>query len=337
MPELQRLIDRSPQLDRQRLLAELQPAAQFAVASFANYLPNPEYPAQAQARSNLELFAESLSEPQDRRRWGWGRRTKAARPVGRYLDGGFGVGKTHLLAALWHEAPAPKAFGTFMEFTQLIGALGFSSAVQEMSSYRLLCIDEFELDDPGDTVLMSTLMNRLVAAGVQLAATSNTLPQALGEGRFAATDFTREIQGLARHFSILRLDGPDYRQRGLPPAYPPFPPQVVGDLAQDQGGTLDEFPELLQHLTTVHPSRYRALVDGVPLVGLVNGHPIADQHVGLRMVALIDRLYDAGIPLALSGCSGAELFASNIVASGYQKKYQRAQSRLRVLCAQVRT
>jgi cell division protein ZapE len=327
VPELQRLIDRSPLLDRQRLLVELQPAAQFAAASFANYLPSPEYPAQAQARLNLQLFAESLTEPRERR-WRWGRRTTEARPVGRYLDGGFGVGKTHLLAALWHEAPRPKAFGTFMEFTQLIGALGFSSAVQELSSYRLLCIDEFELDDPGDTVLMSTLMNRLVAAGVQLAATSNTLPQALGAGRFAATDFTREIQGLARHFSILRLDGPDYRHRGLPPAYPPFPPQVVRDLAQDHGGTLDEFSELLQHLIKVHPSRYRALVEAVPLVGLVHAHPIADQH---------DRLYDAGIPLALSGCSSAELFAPNIVASGYQKKYQRAQSRLRVLCAQVRT
>ena len=65
------------------------------------------------------------------------------------------------------------------------------------ADYRLLCIDEFELDDPGDTVLVSTLLSRLVASGVRVAATSNTLPDALGEGRFAADDFLREIQALA--------------------------------------------------------------------------------------------------------------------------------------------
>jgi len=27
---------------------------------------------------------------------------------GVYLDGGFGVGKTHLLASLWHAVPSPR-------------------------------------------------------------------------------------------------------------------------------------------------------------------------------------------------------------------------------------
>ena len=38
----------------------------------------------------------------------------AAKTPGLYLDGGFGVGTTHLLAALWHRSPGPKYFGTFM-------------------------------------------------------------------------------------------------------------------------------------------------------------------------------------------------------------------------------
>ena len=37
--------------------------------------------------------------------------------MGAYLDGGFGVGKTHLLASLWHAVPGPKSFGTFVEYT----------------------------------------------------------------------------------------------------------------------------------------------------------------------------------------------------------------------------
>ena len=137
--------------------------------------------------------------------------------MGVYLDGGFGVGKTHLLASLWHEAPGPKAFGTFVELTNLVGALGFAQTVEALQGHRLVCIDEFELDDPGDTVLMSTLLTRLSEAGVALAATSNTLPGALGEGRFAAEDFLREIQALSARFDVLTVDGEDYRHRGLAP------------------------------------------------------------------------------------------------------------------------
>ena len=88
-------------------------------------------------------------------------------PGGLYLDGGYGVGKTHLLASLWHNAPGPKLFATFVELTHLVGALGFHDAVATLSSYTLVCVDEFELDDPGDTVLVSTLLTRLREAGVR--------------------------------------------------------------------------------------------------------------------------------------------------------------------------
>lgn len=72
-----------------------------------------------------------------------------------------------------------------MEFTNLVGALGFEQTVEALARNTLVCIDEFELDDPGDTVLMSSLLARLSQRGVKLAATSNTLPDRLGEGRFA--------------------------------------------------------------------------------------------------------------------------------------------------------
>ena len=142
--------------------------------------------------------------------------------AGIYLDGGFGVGKTHLLASLWHAAPGPKAFGTFVEYTNLVGALSFRKTVEALSNYKLVCIDEFELDDPGDTVLMSRLMRELADAGVKLAATSNTLPGSLGDGRFAAVDFQREIQVLADQFDVIRIDGEDFRHRGLPAAPAPL-------------------------------------------------------------------------------------------------------------------
>lgn len=216
-----RLVDRHPQVPADRLVADLMPPPRFAPVRFETYEPDPAQPTQAAALAALHAFAAGLDRAAPSKK-SWFRRGPAPPEsrAGIYLDGGFGVGKTHLLASLWHVAPAPKAFGTFVELTNLVGALGFGPAVQALAGHRLLAIDEFELDDPGDTVLVSTLLNRLVEHGVRLAASSNTLPGALGEGRFAAQDFLREIQGLADHFDVLRVDGDDYRHRGLPAAPP---------------------------------------------------------------------------------------------------------------------
>lgn len=60
-----------------------------------------------------------------------------------------------------------------------------------------------------------------------MAATSNTLPEQLGEGRFAAQDFLREINTLASIFTTVRIEGPDYRHRDLPPAPAPLSDEEV--------------------------------------------------------------------------------------------------------------
>ena len=229
--------------------------------------------------------------------------------------------------------PTPKAYGTFVELTHLVGALGFQGAVDALSDHRLLCIDEFELDDPGDTVLVSTLLTRLVEADVAVMATSNTLPGALGEGRFAAEDFLREIQALSAQFRALRVDGPDYRHRdGLDAAPPPLGDDEVRRLAAaTPGAALDDAPELLDHLASLHPSRYGALVDDVALLGLLGLQAAPDQAVALRAVVLVDRLYDRQVPVAVSGAGADALFTEEMLAGGYRKKYLRALSRLRAL------
>ena len=308
-------------------MAELVPPPRFDLVSFDSYIPDPTQPSQAAAVAALRVFADGVGKPTPSR---W--RRKSAPPESRagvYLDGGFGVGKTHLLASTWHAAQGKKAFGTFVVFTNLVGILGFNEAVAQLSTYDLVCIDEFELDDPGDTVLMSTLLNKLVDAGVKLAATSNTLPDKLGEGRFAADDFMREIQGLAAHFDVIRIDGDDYRHRGLPDAPPPLSNEEVTQHAQiAQGATLDEFAELERHLATVHPSKYGQLLDGVELVHLLNVAPITDQMKALRMVSLADRLYDRDIPVVTSGVPLDRLFSAEMLKGGYRKKYYRAISRM---------
>ena len=325
---MQRLADRDPVVPPETLVAGLAPPPHFAGARFDTYRPDPAHPTQARALMVLRDFSTTL-EP----RTGLFGRAKA--PEGRpgvYLDGGFGVGKTHLLAALWHAAPEPRAYSTFVELTHLVGALGFARTVEALSGHRLLAIDEFELDDPGDTVLVSTLLARLVEAGVRVAATSNTLPGALGEGRFAAQDFLREIQGLSAHFEPVRVEGEDYRHRGTPVPPEPVDEATVRDrTAAVPGATCDGFDELLAHLSDLHPSRYGALVEGVPLVGLTGVHPVADQAAALRLVVLVDRLYDRDVPVLASGAALDRLFPTELLEGGYRKKYLRAVSRLTAL------
>lgn len=252
--------------------------------------------------------------------------------MGLYLDGGFGVGKTHLLASIYHAMPAPKSFATFVELTHLVGALGFMNAVERLSEQNVLCIDEFELDDPGDTMIVSRLLTELTAKGVSIAATSNTLPGQLGEGRFAAQDFLREIKKLSAIFETIRVDGPDYRHRDLPPAPEPRSTEDLTALAEStEGATLDDFDELCAHLAKLHPSKYKELVDGVSLVCISGVHPAKDQSVALRIVVLADRLYDANIPVTVSGAKLDEIFTDEMLAGGYRKKYLRATSRLLAL------
>jgi cell division protein ZapE len=320
------LVDRRPEVAAQSLIAGLVPPPLFVDVRFDSYRPDPVEPSQAAAVMALRSFAEFVDAPPPRS--GLFRRTAVRQPSGIYLDGGFGVGKTHLLASLWHEVRGPKAYATFVELTQLAGALGFNQLVQELSGMRLLAIDEFELDDPGDTVLVSTLLARLDEAGVRFAATSNTLPDRLGEERFAAEDFLREIQAMAARFSSVRIDGPDYRHRGLPE--PPAAPSedAVRRAATNPGASLDDFGLLLAHLAKLHPSRYGALLDGVSEVCLTGLVPAPEENVALRLVVFADRLYDRQIPLSAAGISLAQLFSTEMLAGGYRKKYRRAISRL---------
>jgi cell division protein ZapE len=324
-----RLVDRRPEVPPERIVAGLVPPPRFAVARFETYRPDPAEPSQAAAVEQLQAFATTLEPP---RRGLFGRPKPRPGKPGFYLDGGYGVGKTHLLASLWHAAPRPAAYATFVELTDLVGALGFQPAVQALSDHRLLAIDEFELDDVGSTVLVSTLLTRLVEAGVRVAATSNTLPTDLGQGRFNADDFLREIQGLAAHFEPLRVEGEDYRHRGLPEAPPPLPDDALTDAAgRIPGASLDDFPALVAHLSELHPVRYGALLDDVTAVCLSGVTPVAHQADALRVVVLADRLYDRDVPVLISGVPLDELFPPDMLKGGYQKKYRRAVSRLTAL------
>lgn len=329
------LTERSPQVSGAEMVAALVPPPQFDDATFETYRADPAYPSQQEAKDRLIMFSGGGAPAE---RGGLFRRAKKAPEMkpGVYLDGGFGVGKTHLLASIYHAMPARrKYFGSFIEYTALVGALGYQKTVELFRGADLLCIDEFELDDPGDTMVMTRLIGELVPTGTKLAATSNTPPNALGEGRFAAQDFLREIHAMASSFETIRIDGTDYRQRALDGHA-----QVLDDAAYAQAltdasaaGTAsdDDFAGLVRHLASVHPSRYIRLIDGIDTIGIRDVAELDDQSAALRFVAFVDRAYDAQIPVRATGEPLDRVFAPEMLTGGYRKKYLRAISRLNAL------
>ncbi|WP_144758888.1 cell division protein ZapE [Curtobacterium sp. 9128] len=331
----QHLVDRDPQVTPQQMAAALVPPPQFRDASFASYRPDADYPSQAAVRDAVEAFVASRPEPV--KRGLFGRRRSAAvdgtTKSGVYLDGGFGVGKTHLLAAAYHAETGRKVFGTFIEYTALVGALGFQGTVELLRGTSLVCIDEFELDDPGDTMVMTRLIKELTESGTRFAATSNTPPGALGEGRFAAQDFLREIQAMSDRFETMRIDGLDFRRRAVDESA-----AVVPDVAAalpSGSVTLDDFRAVVAHLASVHPSKYVALVDGLDAVGLTDVGAFTDQTDALRWVALVDRLYDAQVRIVASGTPLDAVYPASMLEGGYRKKYLRAASRVVALTRAV--
>lgn len=332
------LTQQHPAISAASLIASFVPPQRFAHVRFETYIPANNEPSQQSALNACRAFVT----PSIKRSFlGKQTSTFSSKP-GLYLDGGFGVGKTHLLASMWHfmqqSGHTPCAYASFVELTNAVGALGFQATVDAFSHYALICIDEFELDDPGDTVLMSSLLQALVDRGVRFAVTSNTLPDKLGEGRFAADDFVREIQGLRDHFDVIRVDGPDFRHVDTDQL---LTSHTVDRNELDQLGTQADtqeiarhtFAELDAHLIKVHPSAYGDLVADLDLLLIDDVQPLTNQAHALRWVAFIDKLYDREIPVRSSGSGWESLFSQEMLDGGYRKKYLRALSRVQSLAS----
>lgn len=330
-----RLVDQMPQLGADALVSRFLPPPRFRDVRFETYVPDSAHPSQQEARDRCDAFASSGLPA---KRSGWFRRAKvlsgaaasgASAKPGLYLDGGFGVGKTHLLASTWHAFKGgEKAYLTFTELTAFIGFAGMASAVQTFGKYSLVCIDEFELDDVANTLMVVTFLRGFLRGSQKVAVTSNTLPDRLGEERFSASEFKREIRAIADYFDDFRVDGSDFRTSHRPL---PLATHVLVDTPQTSH---DSFPELLEHLRKVHPVQYGALLDDVDAVKIDGLHSLSSQDDALRVVQFFDKLYDARLPVSVTGCAVDELFDASFRNGGYRKKYGRAESRLTAMQAE---
>ncbi len=158
-------------------------------------------------------------------------RSRPAPVPGVYLVGHVGRGKTMLMDLFFSAVPlAEKRRVHFHEFMDEMhaGIAAFRRSAQGkaanadpvaavtrplLQSTRLLCLDEFQVQDITNAMLLGRLFDRLFAAGVTIVATSNTAPDDLyadGLNRQLVLPF---IAALKRHVAVVPLEGPDDYRR----------------------------------------------------------------------------------------------------------------------------
>jgi len=324
-------------------------------------------PLQAGAARTLDGIADALAQPQALFR-------KPRRVRGAYLVGAVGRGKTMLMDLFYGSVTIPQKrrahFDEFMdELHSAIAAFRalpsgrdhdpVAAAVQPiLETTRLLCLDEFQVEDITNAMLLGRLFEKLFAGGVVLVATSNTAPDELYRTGLNRDLFLPFIGLLKAQTEIVRLDGAtDYRQLKLAgEAVFAFGEsgetrQAMDRLWQKLTGGADAHPESLASLgrQIAVPAaamgaarfsfaalceaplgardylriaqRYDALmVDGVPQ--FVRTNPSAAK----RFVLLIDTLYDRGVKLAASFAVPLDQL---VAGSSNARDLERTVSRLR--------
>jgi len=203
-------------------------------------------PGQALAVEKLNLLHRRLGgyRPSERRAAGWlarlglgvGAAPETPPPLGLYLYGGVGRGKSMLMDLFFAAAPlAAKRrvhFHAFMlevharihEWRQQgrasrtrIGADPIPPIAADLAAGAwLLCFDEFLVKDPADALILDRLFSALFENGVVVVATSNLAPVDLYRDGINRDRFLPFIGLIERRMDVLALDGAiDYRLRLL--------------------------------------------------------------------------------------------------------------------------
>jgi len=146
---------------------------------------------------------------------------------GLYLWGGVGRGKTYLMDHFFDAIPFPGKqrihFHRFMQeiHSELRTLPKSPDPLQIIASrladkIRLLCLDEFHVQDIGDAMLLAGFFKALFENGVTLVTTSNIPADDLYKNGLQRERFLPAIELIKKHTTELHLDGPiDYRSKLL--------------------------------------------------------------------------------------------------------------------------
>ena len=179
---------------------------------------------QSAAIGELETLWRQLVEFKTRRNQFLGRSLLSPGvPRGLYIWGGVGRGKTFLMDGFYECLPYRRKrrihFHNFMaEVHHELQSLARESdpllalADHIERSTRLLCLDEFHVDDIADAMILGRLLEALFARGVVLLTTSNYAPDDLYPNGLQRRNFLPAIALLKRELKVLHLDSDtDYR------------------------------------------------------------------------------------------------------------------------------
>ncbi len=307
-------------------------------------------PGQRAALERLARISERLVQPSSNGGIaGFFRRRRNA-PKGLYLWGGVGGGKT-LLMDLFFET-APIAYKRRVHFHEFMDEIHQSVAKVRAKSTktgkegdpiaqvvkpviretRLLCFDEFHVNDITNAMLLGRLFEKFFSAGMVVVATSNVAPEGLYRHGLNRALFLPFIDLLNSHCEVMELKaGKDYRLDKLSsqPVFQFGPPEktksamdeIWQKLSGGQGDETDVVEVLGRELKVPRQAMgaarfafgdlceqplgardYLALcnvfhtlvIDNIPQFFRDN------SNAAKRFILLVDTLYDRGVKLAAS-------------------------------------
>jgi len=144
---------------------------------------------------------------------------------GIYLWGKVGRGKTMMMDMFYHHVQIKKKqrihFHHFMEsvhhrLNQLTGQVEPLNYIADewAEKVKLLCFDEFFVNDIGDAMLLAGLFKALFSHGVILVATSNCVPEQLYKNGLLRERFLPTIDLLNQYCQVISVNGEhDHRLR----------------------------------------------------------------------------------------------------------------------------
>jgi len=218
--------------------------ADTPLSRYQQDLENPEFePDEAQriAVQNLQrLYEELVAFKPTKTSWmaklGLAQKNRVTPIQGLYFWGGVGRGKTYLVDTFFECLPFENKlrmhFHRFMHRVHLerkalreqrdpLVIIGKQLA----SEARVLCFDEFVVNDVADAVILVKLMRVLFDEGVSLVATSNVEPKDLYLGGLQRDLFMPAIDMIYQYTDVVNIDsGIDYRLRFLDKAETYFTP-----------------------------------------------------------------------------------------------------------------